>query len=137
MRNKSIMRNFTEIYRTCQPELQIQNTLEGGGGGWGPTTSKIMPPGKTQMSFFLFFFETFNIDVLVSSKVNKKKVMSFVFFIFLWSFLFILPDLVNDMSSSREQKRSYRWDNHTMSFVLFVVKPTPPPPHILIHTASC
>ena len=50
-------------------------------GGGGPTTKKIMPPGKTQDALFVFVLSqnTFKIDVFVpnlvknvSSKKNKK-----------------------------------------------------------------
>ena len=62
-------------------------------GGGGPTTKKIMPPGKPQDVLCLFdlFQNTFKIDVFVPNlvkNVSSKKIMIFVFFDLLCSFLF-------------------------------------------------
>ena len=102
----------------------------------GPTTKKIMPPGKTQDVLCLFcsflkhvqnrrFCAEFGQNV--SSKKEQKKIMIFVFFVLFCSNLLFLPDLVEEMSSNREQKRLYRREDRKMSFVFFSVG-TPPPP---------
>ena len=74
-------------------------TAENKGGG-GPTTKKIMPPGKTQdvlclFCSFLFFFKTRSKSTFlcrIRSKMcpqkRTKKIMIFVFFDLLCSLLF-------------------------------------------------
>ena len=102
-------------------------------GGGGPTTKKIMPPGKTQdvlclFCSFLFFFKTCSKSTFLCRIWSKmcpqkrtKKIMMFVFLIF--SVLFCSFFRINKMSSNREQKTSRRRENRKMSFVFFVVGP--------------
>ena len=66
--------------------------LENGGKGGGPTTKKIMPPGKTQdvlylFCSFLFFFKTRSKSTFLCRIWSKmcpqkrtKKIMIFAFF---------------------------------------------------------
>ena len=116
----------------------------------GPTTKKIMPPGKSQdvlclfvlfLFFFLFFFQnTSKTDVFVSNLVknvsSKKRTknhvlclfVSFLFFFvvfccFCWIWLTNCPQTENKI----EHKRSCRRENLKISFVFFVETPPPPP----------
>ena len=100
-------------------------------GGGGSNNKKDHATGKNPRCplSFLFLFvllqNTFNIDVFV-----PKLVKIVIFYLLFCSFLLFLPDLVNKMSSNREQKRtkkSCRRENCKMSSVFFVVGPPPPP----------
>ena len=78
----------------------IKSTVNANWGGGGPTTKKIMPPGKTQDALclfcsFLFFFKTRSKSTVLCRIWSKmcpqkrtKKIMIFVFFDLLCSFLF-------------------------------------------------
>ena len=91
------------------------------GGGGGSNNKKDHAAGKNPrcpLSYcsFLFFFKTRSKSTFLCRIWSKmcpqkrtKKIMIFVFFDFyvlFCSFLLFLPDLVNKMSSNREQKRT-------------------------------
>ena len=93
-----------------------------GGGGGGSNNKKDHAACKNPrcplsfLFFFVLFQNTFKIDVFVpnlvknvSSKKNKKDHdfrIFLIFYVLFCSFLLFFPDLVNKMSSNREQKRT-------------------------------
>ena len=100
----------------------------GGGGGGVQQQKRSCHREKPKMSFVFF--------VLICSFAKYVQHRRFCAEVgqncdLLSSFLLFLPDLVNKMSSNREQKRtkkSCRRENCKMSSVFFVVGPPPPPP---------
>ena len=83
--------------------------------GGGSNNKKDRAAGKNLRCplSFLFFFKTRSKSTFLCRIWSKmcpqkrtKKIMIFVFFDLLCSFLLFLPDLVNKMSSNREQKRT-------------------------------
>ena len=104
-----------------------------GGGGGGPATKKIMPPGKLQdvlglFCSFLFFYKTRSKSTFlcVSSKKNKK-IMIFVFFDLVCSFCRISLTKCPPTENKKRTKRSCRQEIRKMYFAFFVVGPPPLP----------
>ena len=100
------------------------------GGGGGSTTKKIMPPGKTLDVLCLFcsfskhvqngrFCAEFGQKCVF--KKRTKKIMIFAFFDLFCSFLFA-PDLVDKLSSNREQKNFMRHWQSSIS-IRCVIRP--------------
>ena len=113
----------------------------------GPTTKKIMPPGKTQYVLclfcsFLFFLKTRSkstflcrIWLKMCPQKRTKKIMIFVFFdlfVLICSFLIFLPDFLNKMSSNGEQKRTKQIMPPGKSQDVFVFFVVGLPPNIYI-----
>ena len=117
-------------------------------GGGGSNNKKDHAAGKNLRCplSFLFFFKTRSKSTFLCRIWSKmcpqkrtKKIMIFVFLIFyvlFCSFLLFLPDLVNKMSSNREQKRTKKImppgkSQDVLCLFCCWTPPPPPPPQIL------